>query len=232
MSLFSSLFKPKVELPQSLATRLADWSALEAAREDITLDQANFVVVDVETSGLDPRRDRLLAIGACPLRADKLLVGSSFERILYQKEVSTKENILVHGIAPDEQAGGIPPEQALIEFLEYTGKSVLVAYHAMFDYTVLDRAARAALGVRFPHRWLDLAHLAPALVPEAYLPHASLDDWLYRFNIRVQTRHRAVDDVIATGELMLILLKKAARRRNQTVGTLLAEADAQRQIML
>lgn len=227
MSLFTRLFGNRVELPQALASRLQAWERLNQESERIPLEEASFVVVDVETSGLDPRKDRLLAIGACELQAGRLLAGKGFERIVYQEETSEKENILIHGIAPGEQTTGLPPEQALLDFLDYAGKRVLVAYHAMFDRTVIDRTTREVLGVRLANRWLDLAELAPALFPEARLPHASLDEWLYRFDIHVRARHRAMDDVLATGELMLILLSRARARGLQTVSQLLAAAESQ-----
>jgi len=232
MSLLARLFRPAVELPDALSQRLEAWRALGEESEQVTLVEAKFVVVDVETSGLDARRDRLLAIGACELRGERLGVGGGFERILHQVEASTKENILVHGIVPSEQTAGTPAELALMDFLEYVGKHVLVAYHASFDRIMLDRAAREFLGVRLPSRWLDLAHLAPALYPEARMPRASLDDWLHRFSIRVRARHRAVDDVIATGELFLVLMKRARSRGLGTIGALLAAAEAQERSML
>jgi DNA polymerase-3 subunit epsilon len=232
MNLFTRWFGVSVELPHALASRLQAWERLGQESERVPLDKASFVVVDVETSGLDPRKDRLLAIGACELEAGRLHAGKGFERIVFQEEASEKENILIHGIAPGEQASGVPPEQALLDFLDYAGKRVLVAYHAMFDRTVIDRTTHEVLGVRLPNQWLDLAELAPALYPEARLPHASLDEWLYRFDIQVRARHRAMDDVLATGELMLILLKRARERGLHTVSQLLAAAESQHHGML
>jgi DNA polymerase-3 subunit epsilon len=227
--MLARLFGPVVELPPELATRLTAWRALRDDGEQVALDEATFVVVDVETSGLNPRRDRLLAIGACTLHGARLVAGAAIQRLLYQAQVSTKENILVHGIAPTEQATGLPAEQALMDFMEYAGRHVLVAYHAVFDRTVLDRVARETLGVRLHNRWLDLAYLAPALYPEARLPNASLDEWLYRFGIQVATRHRAVDDVLATGELLLVLLKRAKQLGMENLGALMAAAEVQQQ---
>jgi len=227
VSLITRLFGSKIDLAPDVETRLKAWQALGDVGEQFSLSESTFIIVDVETSGLNPRRDRLLAIGACVLQGSRLLAGNGFERVIYQAQMSSKENILVHGIAPSEQSSGVPVEQALLDFLDFSGKHVLVAYHAVFDRTVLGRATHDALGARLPGRWLDLAHLAPALYPEAHLPLASLDDWLSRFGIKVQTRHRAIDDVLATGELLLILLKRARERGIGTLGALLATAEAQ-----
>jgi DNA polymerase-3 subunit epsilon len=232
MSLLARLFGPAVELPPAMAARLAAWRALAPDPERTPLAEAQFVVVDVESSGLDARRDRLLAIGACALTRERLDVGRTFERVVYQEQVSSKANILVHGIAPTEQAAGLPAEQALLDFLEFAGGHVLLAYHAPFDRIMLDRATREHLGVRLPNAWIDLAWLAPALVPEARLPRASLDDWFGHFGITVRARHRAVDDVHATGELMLILLARARARGLETIGALLALTESQQRSVM
>lgn len=230
MSLLARLFGPTIELPPEVAARLAAWRVAPSDPESTALAEAKFVVVDVESSGLDARRDRLLAIGACGIQTERLEVGRTFERVIFQEEVSTKANILVHGIAPTEQAAGLPAVQALVDFLEFVGGHVLLAYHAPFDRIMLDRATREHLGVRLTNPWIDLAYLAPALVPEARLPRASLDDWFHYFGIYVRARHRAVDDVHATGELMLILLARARRQGLKTIGALVAAAQAQQQL--
>lgn len=222
MSFLSRLFRPTVELPATLAGRADAWRALPPANDAVALERARLVVVDVETSGLDPRKDRLLAIGACPVEGLRLQPGAGFGALLRQSEASGRDNILIHGIGPQEQAGGILPEEALMGFLEFARKDVLVAFHAPFDRAVLDRAARETLGLRLLNPFIDLADLAPALVPEARLGRASLDDWLAYLDLRAAQRHRAAYDAVATGELLLILLARARARGIATVSALRA----------
>ncbi|MDH3311358.1 MAG: 3'-5' exonuclease [Gammaproteobacteria bacterium] len=226
MSWLARLFRPYVELPPGYADRVESWKNLSAISEKVPLDQARFLVVDVETSGLDVRKDRLLSIGAVAVEARRLRAGENFESILRREEVSERENILIHGIGPQVQAAGKPPEESLMKFLEFIGKIPLVAFHAGFDQAMLDRNLRETLGVRLPNAWIDLAHLAPALLPEAQLPRAGLDDWLSYFGLRAHARHRAVDDAMATGELFLILLQRALADGLDTVSSLHIVAQA------
>ncbi len=228
MSLFARLFRPQVELPERLALRVRAWRERPAADEHASLEVARFVVVDVETSGLDPRRDRLLAIGAVPVEARRLRPREGYEAFVRVDAPSTRENILIHGISPDVQTGGTEPDEALMGFLELAGRDVLVAFHADFDRAVLGRAAREHLGVRLPNDFLDLARLAPVLVPEARLPQAALDDWLAFFGLRAAQRHHATHDALATGELLLILLARAAARGFETLAQLHGLEEQQR----
>lgn len=231
MSWLARLFRPHIELPAGYAERVERWRDLPGVSEKETLAQARFIVVDVETSGLDARKDRLLSIGACAVHAQRVLVGENYETILRRDEVSERENILIHGIGPQAQAAGTPPEESLMGFLDFIGKHPLVAFHAGFDQTMLDRDLRETLGVRLPNPWLDLAQLAPALVPEARLPRASLDDWLGYFGLRAGARHRAVDDAFVTAELFLVLLARARARELTTVSMLHALCEQQARLV-
>jgi DNA polymerase-3 subunit epsilon len=231
MSWLARLFRPQIELPVLLAERVAVWRGLPAAAENTPLAQARFVVVDVETSGLDARRDELLAIGACAVQELRVRPGESYATILRRDQAGERENILIHGIGPQAQSSGVAPEEALMGFLELAGKVPLVAFHAPFDRTVLDRALRETLGVRLLNPFIDLALLAPALVPEARLAHAGLDDWLAYFGLRALARHRAADDAFASAELFLILLARAHGRGLTTVGALYATCEAQARLV-
>jgi len=231
MSWLARLFRPHIELPPGYANRVERWRGLPGVSEKETLTQARFIVVDVETSGLDTRKDRLLSIGACVVEARRLHAGDNYETILRRDETSERENILIHGIGPQAQAAGQPPEQSLMGFLEFAGKYPLVAFHAGFDKAMLDRDLRETLGARLPNAWVDLAQLAPALVPEARLPRAGLDEWLGYFGLRAHARHRAVDDAFATAELFLVLLARAGARDLATVSMLHAACEQQARLV-
>ena len=231
MSWLARLFRPHIEFPSGLAERVKAWREQPATREQTGLSQARFIVVDVETSGLDTRRDRLLSIGACAVEAMRLRAGENYATVLRRDETSDRDNILIHGIGPQAQAAGEAPEESLLGFLEFAGKNPLVAFHASFDRAMLDRALRETLGVRLLNPWLDLAHLAPALFPEARLRQASLDDWLDYFDLRVHARHRAADDAFATGEIFLVLLARARTRSLTTVSALHAACEQQARLV-
>ncbi len=231
MSFLAHLFRPHVELPAGLAERLRAWQALPKLNERSALAAARFVVVDVETSGLDVRRDRLLAIGAVAVEAGRLRPGEGYDVTVHNPVPSARANILVHGISPDAQTAGLAADAALMGFLELARHDVLVAYHAGFDQAVLQRALREQLGVRLPSLWLDVAHLAPALVPEARLSNRSLDDWLAYFGLRAHSRHNAAYDAYATAELLLILLVRAACAGITSISQLLAAGDHQARLL-
>ena len=109
---------------------------------------SRWVMLDVETSGLDMRHDRLLAIAAIALRVDwqrrtlSVALGDSFEVVVQQDEASSKDNILLHGIGAQMQRNGMPAAQALQAFENYVQDSPLLAFHAAFDRSMINRHAR------------------------------------------------------------------------------------------
>lgn len=183
------------------------------------LDDARWVVLDVETSGLDPARDRLLAIAAVGLRHRdgqfSVLPADSFEVVLrYDAAAVDKANILLHGIGVGRQAAGVPPAEALGAFERWVSDSPLLGYHVAFDRAVIERAARQALARPLRQgqaaAWLDIAPLAAVSHPDVRAK--ALDDWLAHFGIPVAARHEAAADTLATAELLLRLAP--ALRRN------------------
>jgi len=170
---------------------------------------ARWIVLDVESSGMDPARDRLISIGAVALEAGRLRPADSFEVVLQQPSTSTRENILVHGLGAEAQSGGTAPREALQSFADFIDDAPLLAFHAPFDRAFLVRACELHGMQRPPNEWLDLDPLARSLLPRARL--ASLDEWLAHFDIPVANRHSAAADAYATALLALRLLDLARR---------------------
>jgi DNA polymerase-3 subunit epsilon len=192
--------------------RLQRW--LGIGRSKAVEAAGRWIVLDTETSGLDPQRDRLIAIGAVAVDDEGVVPGDSFEVVLRSGEGSSESNIVVHGIGRGAQAAGVAPAQALAAFRDWARDAPRVAFHAVFDRVVLARAFERAGLVDASVPWLDLAPLAAAFDPEAkrYGAH-SLDDWLAAFGIECAVRHNAGADAFATAELLLRLKAMAARQR-------------------
>jgi len=179
-----------------------------------------WVVVDVETSGLDMHNDRLLALAAIAVRLDgqatpRITLGDSFEAVLRQREVPLdKGNILLHGIGVGAQRTGVPAAEALMAFERWLADAPLLAFHAEFDRIMIQRAMNAVLGHATPNPWLDLEPVADALHPQ--VGGRALDDWLAHFGIECAVRHQAAADTLATAELLLRLWPAARAQQCTT----------------
>lgn len=196
----------------TLARRLREW--LQPGTKAAGAAEERWVVLDTETSGLDPINDQLLAIGAVSVVGAGIVLEDSFEAVLRSVPTGDKENVVIHGIGHEAQGSGIPAPEALAAFSAFVANAPCAGFHCDFDQVVLARSATAA-GVALPlPRWLDLAQLAAALVPDGHRRgRRSLDDWLTVFEIDVVARHNAAGDALATAELLLRLRALAAAQR-------------------
>lgn len=220
-----TLWRRGPALDGALAARIDAWRMLAPADPGAALAAQRLIVVDVESSGLDPYHDRLISIGAVAVQAGAVRLDEAFSTTLRQERPSDEGNILVHRIGGTAQMEGRDPAEALADFLDYTGKAPLVAFNADFDRVLIERAARAALGVVPNGPWLDLAALAPALFSDRAGEARTLDDWLRVFAIENYARHDALADAVATAQLLLPVLAAA---RGQGIGTCTRLLDLQK----
>ena len=206
MSWLRNLFgKQQALLTAEQGAALSAWGQLPELDPAAPAAEVRCVVLDVESSGLDPHHDRLISIGAMAVRDGALALPDSFEVVLRQEQVSGTDNILVHGIGGTAQREGIDPAEGLLKFLAYAQKAPVVAFHAPFDTIMIGRALKQRLGLKWKPRVLDLADLMPALFPEARNCKA-LDDWLARFGIGHYARHQALSDAFSTAQLLQVAL--------------------------
>jgi DNA polymerase III subunit epsilon len=170
------------------------------------VDEDRWLVLDVETTGLDPHTDDLLCVAALAMVRQgtgwQLQLGDSFEVVIRHEQIrSSHDNVLLHGIGWGEQQRGMPQREALLALQNWVGASPLLAFHADFDRAFLQRACAAEQLPKMPWRWLDVADVLPTVFPK--VPAASLDDWMAHLNVPCAVRHQAAADVWATAQLWL-----------------------------
>lgn len=196
---------------------------------------ARWVVLDVESTGLDPRRDRLLAIAAVAVHwhgtppRPQVMPGDSFAAVLRGGDAATtpaagpdRANILLHGIGLAAQRAGAEPADVHRAFDAWCAGAPRLGYHVAFDRALIERSRHAVLGEAAPApapRWLDLEPIAAVAAVAGAAPagaravatERALDDWLERFGITCLARHDAAADALATAELLLALWPRLAR---------------------
>jgi len=177
------------------------------------LRQQRWVVLDLETSGLNMNRDQVLSIGAVVIEDGAIDLGQQFERTLLRVDHKVSPAVLIHGLAPSAIAAGSEPVEALLDFMEFLGDSPVLGFHAPFDQHMLSRALKDSLNYRLQHPFFDVAEIAPMLCEQANLRHAGLDDWTRFFGLHAEERHNASADALVTAELALILFSHARRQQ-------------------
>lgn len=196
-----------VELSQDQLIRLAAWRDRAVVDAEQIHAKQRYVVVDVEASGLDLAKDSLLAIGAVQIEHGLIDSAMVFEVALAAK-ARPPEVLPEQAISRTRPA--LSPADALLAFLEFAGKSVLVAHRADFPRTLLDRAIRTHLGIAFEPLWIDLAYILPGLFENGPDVTASLAKWQLHFSITNPAPHNAVADAYVIARLMQRVMARAA----------------------
>lgn len=191
------------------------------------LSEVRFVVFDTETTGFDLKTDKIISIGAIALTAQRIEVGDAFEVLVRQEKVGDRDAVSVHGLLRKDIASGIDEKSAVTAFLDYIANSVLVAQHAGFDITMVNRVLWKHFGIRLFNDVVDTASLAKRLEKGPYynLAHKAgeyrLDNLCERYNIRLHDRHTSAGDAYLTAQLFQRLLAKGKKSGIDTAGSLL-----------
>ena len=160
MSLLSWLLprkKPLLSLEQQ--QRLLQLPSATAL-SNVPLRSQRWVVVDLETSGLNLNRDQVLSIGAVVIEDGAIDLSQAFERTLLRPDHPLSPSMLLHELGPAAIAAGSDPVDALLDFMDFVGDSPVLAFHAPFDQHMLTRALKDSLGYRLQHPFMDVAALA------------------------------------------------------------------------
>lgn len=176
------------------------------------VDANRWVVLDVETTGLDTRKAVLLEIAAVTLHLDpetqklKIDITDSFEAVLKQDIGFNKENILLHGIGVGAQKTGEDPKRVLQEFEKWVGNSPLLGFHVVFDETMIQKTFREHLQRELPNIWIDIEPLVARTYPLVKARY--MDDWMKHMGIECAVRHQAAADTFATAEILMKIWPK------------------------
>jgi len=195
-------------------------------RAESPAPQVRFVVLDTETTGLDPRRDRIITIGAVAVRGGEIVLEDRFEVLL--KLDYNRSSVTVHGITRDETLGAMEEPQALALFLNYLKDGVIVGHHIGHDVQALNCACEKHFNITLKNRSLDTMDLTLHLKDDGALSESrmaagfSLDALCETFGITPHDRHTAGGDAFLTAQVFLRLLHTARPAGRATLDSLCA----------
>lgn len=190
--------------------------------EQTPVAEIRFVVLDTETTGLDPRRDRLITIGAVAVKANQMLLADSFEMLLQLAYNSS--SVTVHGITREQAQRGAAEPEALEQFLPYLRDGVIVGHHIRHDIETLNAAYERHFGITLQNRFLDTMDLTLHLQRDGAFANRpaiegfSLDALCAFFAVAPHDRHTAGGDAFITALIFLRLLHLGQRYGRATLG--------------
>ncbi|WP_418790188.1 PolC-type DNA polymerase III [Phosphitispora sp. TUW77] len=172
------------------------------------LEETEFVVFDLETTGFSPNVNEIIEIGAVKLKNRR--ISDRFARFVKPKDGIPVNIQRLTGILPEMVADAAGIEAVLPEFMDFVGDAVLVAHNAGFDTGFLSVSLSNMSGCSLANSVFDNLGLARALFPK--LKNHKLKNLAAEFGVTLENHHRAVDDAEATAAIFLKLLEQLRSR--------------------
>jgi DNA polymerase III epsilon subunit family exonuclease len=187
------------------------------------LDEIDFVIVDVETTGWTPGEARITEIGAVKISAGHPL--GQFSSLVNPGGAMPEQVVALTGISDAMVAAAPPLAEVLPAFLAFARGCVLTAHNAPFDVGFLMAACRAC-DLPWPDfPVVDTVELARWVLGEDEVPNCKLSTLAAFFGARTTPRHRALADALATADVLMGLLPRLSAAGVGTLAELLAVQD-------
>lgn len=196
------------------------WKAYKDTLKDVLkkdIKTSKFVVFDCETSGLNPKKDRILSMGAVTIIDNEIKISETFERYLEQ-DIFNRESVAIHGLLKHGKQTKHTEEEAIKDFLKYIEGAILVGHHVSFDVNCVNYALKRMGLPKLKNKTLDTGILYKKskheLYAEMYNKIYTLDELCEEFNIQKKDRHTAYGDAYMTAILFFRILKKLNKNKD------------------
>ena len=196
--------------------------ALVGGRSDPVLEEAEFVVFDLETTGLSATRDRICEIGAVRVRGLELV--DSFQSLVNPGVALPEPVARLTGLRSPELRRAPSASSVVRRFLAFTGDDLLVAHNSRFDQRFLEQQLLLMHGRRLSQPPLCTAALARRLL-EGRIRRVGLASLAHFFGVPTRPCHRALPDAEATAQVLVHLIglaQEIGARRLSELRTLAA----------
>ena len=168
----------------------------------------SYVAVDLETTGLDPKRDKIIEIGAVRIEAGE--ITAEFESFVNPYRMLEAKTRTLTGIRDQDVVHAPGIEEVLPVFLNFAGELPLLGHRIIFDYSFLKRAA-VNQGESFSRAGIDTLTLARLFMPaEERKNLKAACGW---FGIDQRETHRAMADAVAAHQLYQAMKKRYGKER-------------------
>ena len=167
-----------------------------------------YVCLDCETSGLNPKKDEILSIGAVLIKNNKILMRNTFNLFLKPSKKIDAESIKIHRIRPIDLENGIEPKIAIEELLNFIGSRPIVGYYIKFDVAIISRYTKEYIGVKLPNETIEVSSMyyrTRKKTSEYEFIDLKFDTILKNLDIPALGKHDALNDAIMTSMMFLKL---------------------------
>ena len=169
-----------------------------------------YIVLDVETTGLDVYKERMIEFAAVKLVGNK--ITDSFETLINPEQPIRYSSYLIHNISQEmvEDAPKLP--EIMPKIIDFIGDYPIVGHNVIFDYSFINQASKIVYGKEITNRTIDSQALFKEVFPDE--PSHGLEALMNRMGVEYSTRHRAMADAEGLAKSFPKLIKLYEQRYN------------------
>ncbi len=199
----------KRALSKSPPGALHDYLSTPLTPKKTQCEDLVIVALDLETTGLDPKRDHILSYGLVEIQHMTIRLETSRHQLISIDSQIPEESAVIHQITDDQAATGITLEEALPELLSRLAGKVMLVHYATIEQNFLNAACLKLYGAPFMIPTIDTLVLAQRLFARRNYTVQTGDLRLFnlrpRYNLPNYKAHNALSDALATAELFLAM---------------------------
>jgi DNA polymerase-3 subunit epsilon len=223
------LFSPSVEKRRARAAArasgpLAEFYRVPLQPDSTAADDLRLLALDIETTGLDPRKDTVLSVGWVPVDGDTITLGGAGHLVL-AAGTEVGQSAVFHGITDDQVAAGTPVEEAVEQVLAALAGRAMLAHFASIETQFLSLLCERLYGAPLVTPVVDTLVLHDRLINRGFDDEARAGElrlWnaRRRYGLPRYHAHGALTDAIACAELYLGHVAEVTLERPQTLKSL------------
>ncbi len=175
--------------------------------------------LDLETTGLDPRRDEIISFATVPIEGGRIRLADSVYRLVRPERMPEAETIRIHGLRPEDLVGAPPIGEVLGELIGAIEERALVVHVAAVEEGFMRPLLRGA-GTDLDNPIIDTAELWARRTRERAGRAISLGALAGELGLPVHRPHEADGDALTTAQVFLALATRLDATEPQTVGSL------------
>lgn len=148
------------------------------------------IVLDIETTGLDYRREKIIEFASVKLVNN--VITEEYETLVNPQQEIKQSSINIHNITPEMVENSPTIDEVMPKILDFIKDYPIVGHNVIFDYSFINRACEDLYGKGIENHKIDTYLMYKEVFPDD--PSHGLESLLNRFNIEFPVKHRAMAD--------------------------------------
>lgn len=190
------------------------------------IHETEIISLDIETTGLDSKKDRIVSIGLVQISQLGIKLDSCWHQIIKTNKKLPEKSVVIHNITDDETAAGITIDEAIAELFKRLKGKVVLVHNSNIEQGFINEICQKLYQTDFVMRVIDTQVLAKRSFDRKGISYQATE--LRLFNLRKIYKlppykaHNALLDAIATAELFLAMVPTISANDNARLGDFLS----------